>query len=116
MVYKSIHKYARISPFKARRVANTLKRKSYTDLMAYLRIMPHAAAKLIQKVAQSSAANALSRNPELDESHLFVKNIIIDEGPRTKRMWPRARGRADILLKRMSHITVELEDNLKNKE
>ncbi len=116
MIYKSIHRYARISPFKARRVANTLKKRPYTELMAYLQVMPHAAAKMIKKVAQSSAANALSQDSQLDESHLFVKNIVVNEGPRMKRMWPRARGRADVLLKRMSHITVELEDSLKGKE
>ncbi len=109
MVFTSIHRYARVSPFKVRRVAKALKKRAYPELIAYVNVLPHAAAKLIKKVAQSAAANALQQNPKLEEENLFVRNISVDEGPRMKRMWARARGRADVLLKRTSHISVELE-------
>lgn len=113
MTYKSEHKYAFISPSKVRRVANAVKKLSYVEMLAYLQHMPHRAGKLILKVLQSAAANALHEDSKLDESSLVVTSIIVNEGPRVKRMWPRARGRADILLKRMSHISVEISDGKK---
>lgn len=116
MVYKGIHKYARVSPSKARRVAAVLKQRPYTEFIAYVQVLPHSAVRIIKKAAQSLAASALIQNPKLDEANLFVKNIVVNEGPRVKRIWRRGRGKADILLKRMSHISVELEDSLKDKE
>lgn len=106
MQYKSEHKYAIISPSKVRRVARELQGKPYVDAIAYLNHLPHKGAKLILKVAKSAAANALVKDASLDESMLKIDSIIVNEGPRMKRMWARARGRADILLKRMSHISV----------
>ena len=108
MIYRSEHKYARIAPLKARRVAHAVQGLPYNKLVAYLNQMPHKGGKIILAVAKSAAANALNQDKSLDESVLVVKSIIINEGPRMKRMWPRARGRADILLKRMSHIIVEI--------
>lgn len=113
MIYKSIHKYARISPTKVRRVAVMMVGKSYDEAMAYLKYLPHAGAKLIKDVAHTAAANALSQNKQLDESSLVISSIIVNEGPRMKRLWARARGRADMLLKRFSHITVEVSDESK---
>ena len=55
-------------------------------------------------------ANALVANDKLDEDMLYVKEIRVDEGPRLKRIWCRARGRADQLLKRMCHITVTVAE------
>jgi large subunit ribosomal protein L22 len=52
----------------------------------------------------------LNLNSKLDEDMLYVKEIRIDEGPRLKRLWCRARGRADQLLKRMCHITVIVDE------
>ncbi len=110
MIYKSVHKYARISPTKVRRVANVMVGRSYDEAMAYLKYLPHSGARLIKNVAHAAAANALSQNSQLDEASLVVTSIIVNEGPRMKRMWPRGRGRADILLKRFSHITVAVSD------
>lgn len=110
MQYKSEHKYAIISPSKVRRVARELTKRPYVEVLAYLNNLPHRGAKLILKVAQSAAANALSKDASLTEDMLVVKSIIVNEGPRMKRMWARARGRADILLKRMSHISVVITD------
>jgi large subunit ribosomal protein L22 len=64
---------------------------------------------LIKKVIQSAAANALSNNRNLDEGMLVVSELYVNEGPRMKRLWVRARGRADLLLKRMSHITAVVD-------
>jgi large subunit ribosomal protein L22 len=71
--------------------------------------MPNKGAQLVNKVIQSAAANALSNNRNLDEEMLYVSELFVNEGPRMKRLWVRGRGRADMLLKRMSHITAVVD-------
>ena len=78
--------------------------------MAILENMPQKGARLIRGTLKSAMANALNANSKLDEDMLYVKEIRIDEGPRLKRVWFRARGRADQLLKRMCHITVVVDE------
>jgi large subunit ribosomal protein L22 len=109
MAYKAIAKFVRISPFKARRVADIVRSRPYPEAVAILNNMPNKGARLIQKVIQSAAANALSNNRGLDEGMLFVSELYVNEGPRMKRLWVRGRGRADMLLKRMSHITAVVD-------
>jgi large subunit ribosomal protein L22 len=94
------------SPFKIRPVADLVRRKPYAEAMAILEHMPHKGARLIRKVVKSAAANALDRNRKLGEDMLFVQELRVDEGPRMRRVWFRARGRADMQLKRMCHISV----------
>jgi large subunit ribosomal protein L22 len=108
--YEAHAKHILVSPTKIRRVADLVRRKPYIDAIALLDSMPHKGAFLIKKVIKSAAANALSRNKNLSEDMLFIKILLINEGPRLKRLWHRARGRADILLKRMSHISVVVEE------
>jgi large subunit ribosomal protein L22 len=78
--------------------------------MAMLERMPHRGAKLIRKTVKSAAGNALEHNKKLDEDILYIKDVQVNEGPRLKRVWFRARGRADMLLKRMCHITVVIDE------
>jgi large subunit ribosomal protein L22 len=108
--YRAISSYIIASPFKVRPVADLVRRKNYTDAMAILENMPHKGARLISKVMKSAASNALDRNKKLDEGMLYVKEIRIDEGPRMRRVWFRSRGRADMLLKRMCHISVTIDE------
>jgi large subunit ribosomal protein L22 len=109
MGYRAEAKFVRISPFKARRVADVVRRRPYTEAVAILSNMPHKGAHLVRKVIQSAAANALSNNRNLDEGMLYVSELYVNEGPRMKRLWVRGRGRADLLLKRMSHITAVVD-------
>lgn len=104
--YTAISKFLIASPTKVRPVANVIKMKSYPEAMAILENMPQKGARLLSSTMKSAASNALNRNKKLDEDMLMVKEIRIDEGPRLKRLWCRGRGRADMLLKRMCHITV----------
>jgi len=104
--YKATTKFLIASPTKVRPVANVIKNKSCSQAMAILEAMPQKGAKLISNTLKSAVANALNTNKKLDEDMLYIKEIRIDEGPRLKRVWFRGRGRADQLLKRMSHITV----------
>ncbi len=108
--YIATSKFLIASPTKVRPVADVVKLKSYTDAMAILENMPQKGARLLTKTMKSAASNALNRNKKLDEDMLFVKEIRIDEGPRLKRLWCRDRGRADMLLKRMCHITVIVDE------
>ena len=108
--YIATTKFLIASPTKVRPVANVVKLKSYSEAMAMLENMPQKGARLLTKTMKSAASNALNRNKKLDEDMLFVKEIRIDEGPRLKRLWCRGRGRADMLLKRMCHITVIVDE------
>lgn len=104
--YIATTKFLIASPTKVRPVANVVKRKTCSEAMAILENMPQKGASLIRGTMKSAIANALYANKKLDEDMLYVKEIRIDEGPRLKRVWFRARGRADMLLRRMCHITV----------
>jgi large subunit ribosomal protein L22 len=91
-------------------VADLIRRKPYPEAVSLLDNMPHKGARLIGKTVKSAASNALVQNKRLDEDMLYVRDILVDEGPRMKRVWFRARGRADMLLKRMCHITVVVDE------
>ncbi|GHV94622.1 50S ribosomal protein L22 [Spirochaetia bacterium] len=113
--YKAVSKYLIASPFKVRPVADLVRHKPYPEAISLLENMSHKGAKLIRKTVKSAASNALAGNKQLDEDMLYVRDIFINEGPRLKRVWFRARGRADMLLKRMCHITVVIDETgLKN--
>ena len=105
MEAKAIAKYVRMSPRKARLVANLIKGKDIQEAEAILRYTPNKAAKVIQKVLLSATANA-ENNLELDRENLVVISAIIDQGPYIKRIKPRAQGRADRMVHRTSHVTV----------
>jgi len=111
--YRAISKYLMGSPFKIRPVADLVRRKPYSEAVSILENMPHKGARLIGKTVKSAASNALSGNKKLDEDMLYVREIYIDEGPRLKRVWFRGRGRADMLCKRMCHITVVVDETAK---
>jgi large subunit ribosomal protein L22 len=102
--------FLRVSATKIRRVADNVRRKPYVEAMALLGVLPHKGARLISKVLQSAAANALAANKELDEGRLYVKELLVDVGPTMKRMWARGRGRADRLLKRSCHISAVVDE------
>jgi large subunit ribosomal protein L22 len=102
--YRATAKWLIASPFKVRPVADLVRKKPYADNV------PNKGAGLIKKVVVSAAANALNRNRKLDEDMLYVREIRIDEGPRMRRVWFRARGRADMLIKRMCHISCVIDE------
>lgn len=108
--YSARVKHVTMSPSKLRRVANNVRKKPYSEAVAILENLPQKGAGYLKKVIQSAAANALVQNKQLDEEMLYVKELRVDDGPRMRRLWPRARGRRDILVKRMSHISVVLDE------
>ena len=108
--YRAEAKYLLIAPSKVRRVADNVRKKPYSEAVAILENLPHKGERFLKKVVKSAAANALYQNKNLEEEMLYIKEILVNEGPRMKRMWLRGRGRADLLLKRMSHITVVVDE------
>lgn len=108
--YASVSKFLIASPTKVRPVALVIERQPCSKASAILANMPQKGARLLSKTLKSAVANALQANKQLDEDMLYIREIRIDEGPRLKRIWFRARGRADQLLKRMCHITVVVDE------
>ncbi|MCV6591145.1 MAG: 50S ribosomal protein L22 [Marinobacterium sp.] len=102
-------KGARISAQKARLVADQIRGKSVSEALTILAFSPKKAAAIIKKVLESAIANA-EHNNGADIDDLRVSTIFVDEGMTMKRIKPRAKGRADRIFKRNSHITVKVAD------
>lgn len=100
---------ARISAQKARLVADQIRGKSVGEALNILAFSPKKGADIVKKVLESAIANA-EHNDGADIDELHVSVIFVDEGVTMKRIKPRAKGRADRILKRNSHITVKVSD------
>jgi len=112
MEVRSIYKYARISPFKAREVTREIQGLPVSAALDLLAFTPKKAAFLITKTLKSAIANA-ENNANLKPDGLVVKEAIVGEGPTFKRIMARARGSASRILKRTSHIRIVLTDEIK---
>ncbi len=102
-------KYLRVSPRRSRAVAKKIKGKNVEEALAILRFTPKKAAQLLYKAIKSAADNAINRGEASDYSQLYIKRLMINEGPRLKRWRPEARGRVKIIRHRYSHYFVEVE-------
>ncbi|CAH1042487.1 MAG: 50S ribosomal protein L22 [Halomonas sp.] len=100
---------AALSAQKARLVADQVRGKPVAEAIDLLTFSPKKAAKLVKKVLQSAIANA-EENNGMDIDELRVSTICVDEGMTLKRIKPRAKGRADRILKRTCHITVKVAE------
>ncbi len=109
MESRAVGKYIRISPQKARLVADVVRGMDVDSALTTLRFMPKKGAVILRKVIESALANA-TQDDKIDVDNLFVKKIFIDGGPSLKRIRPRAMGRATGIIKRTSHITVVLDE------
>ena len=103
------HLFARSSAQKARLVADQIRGLSVDKALELLSYSPKKAAVLIKKVVDSAIANA-EHNEGADIDDLSITKIFVDEGPTMKRIMPRAKGRADRIMKRSCHITVVVSD------
>jgi LSU ribosomal protein L22P len=84
---------------------NAIRGKSVDEAFQILQMSPKKASRLVEKVLASAVANA-ENNAKLSRENLYVSHCVVDDGPRMKRIWMRGRGRADIIQRRMCHITV----------
>lgn len=109
MQVSATHKFARISPQKARLVADMIRGKDVETAVNTLEFTNKKAAELMKKVLNSAIANA-ENNEGADIDELKVTAVFVNEGPTMKRMRARAKGRGTRILKRTSHITVTVGD------
>jgi len=109
MQTQSVLKFVRLSPQKARLVADLVRGKKVDEALNILKFSNKKAAKILKKVLDSAIANAENNNGA-DVDELKVKEIFIDEGPTMKRTMPRAKGSADRIKKRTSHVTIRVSD------
>lgn len=105
MEAKAVSKFVRVSPRKARLVVDLIRGKSVTEALGILKFTPQKAAVPISKTLVSAVANA-EHNYDMNQDVLYVSEVYVDQGPTLKRYRPRAQGRADLMRRRTSHITV----------
>lgn len=101
---------ARVSPQKARLVADQIRGLSVSNAIDLLTFSNKKSAQIVKKVLESAIANA-EHNDGADVDELKVSSIYVNEGPVLKRMQPRAKGRGNRIAKRTSHITVKVSEN-----
>ena len=114
MPFQATHRNARISARKVRPLADMIRGRFADEALDLLRFQPHRGARMLEKVLRSALGNAQDpdQNPgkTMRVERLVVVDARVDGGPMFKRMRPRARGMAFMILKRTSHIHVTLED------
>ncbi len=114
MESKAVLRLARVSPRKARLVADLVRGMDVGEALEVLTFTRKKSAGLIKGLVESAVANAEYKsnraNAELDVDRLVVQQIYVDQGPTLRRFRPRARGMATKILKKTSHITVVLAE------
>jgi large subunit ribosomal protein L22 len=105
---RAVAKYIRVSPRKAKIVVDLIRGKRVDDALAILTFTPKSACTVLIKLLNSAIANA-ENNLEMDRGSLFVAEVYADQGPTLKRYWARSHGRADVIKKRTSHLTIVLD-------
>ena len=110
MEAKAVARYVRVSPQKARLVVDLIRGKNVNNAIATLAFTRKAVSKIIDKVLKSAVANAENTKKKIDVDTLFVKKAYVDQAPTMKRTHAKAMGRANIIRKRSSHITIVLDE------
>jgi len=108
MAYVAKHRYARIAPRKARLLADMVRGRKVDDALVLLEFSKQRASGMIAKVIKSAAANAGEQSA--DGRKLVVTKCWVDPGPVLKRFQPKDRGKSYSIMKRTSHIVVELDE------
>ena len=109
MIAKASARYIRMTPRKVGYVLTPLRRRTVAEALTILSETNRRAIKPVAKVIASAFANAKQQQPQLREDDVIISRAIANEGPRWKRFRAAAFGRAARVLKRTTHITVELE-------
>ncbi|OGI09744.1 MAG: 50S ribosomal protein L22 [Candidatus Melainabacteria bacterium RIFCSPLOWO2_02_FULL_35_15] len=112
---KAIAKYIRMSPRKLRRVVNEIRGKDTNSAQVILKFMPYAGARVVEKVLKSAVSNA-KENEKLNPDELRITKAFVDQSTTLRRWRPMSRGRGYPILKRTSHVTLEVgvDENLIN--
>ena len=108
MPFQAMHKFARISPRKARLLMNLIRGRDVDDALSLLRFAKQRSSEMIEKVVRSAVANA-NENENPPRNTLYVAKAWVDPGPVIKRFQPKDRGKAYSIKKRTSHLVVALD-------
>ena len=111
MQVQASQQHIRMATRKVRLVANLIRGLDVEDARTTLLFTRKAITPVISKILQSAVANAVNNN-KLDKKKLFVKEILVNQGPTMKRVMPRSQGRAYRILKRTSHVTIVLDERI----
>ena len=109
MEVRAVAKYVRISPRKLRLIMDQIRGKKVEEALNILKFSPKKGARMLKKLVYSAVANA-ENNFDIDVDRLYIKRIYTDQGPTLKRYKARALGRATMIRKRTSHLTVILDE------
>jgi large subunit ribosomal protein L22 len=116
MKIRAIARYVRFSPYKLRTLVDEIRDKSVDQAMGVLAVCALKKTVPVRKVLESAVANAKSVH-SIEQGHLRIKEIKVDQGPMYKYFRPGAQGRSNVYKRRFSHISVELEPvHLKKEE
>ena len=118
MEARAVHRHIGIPATKMRQVIDLIRGKSVEEALAILQYSPRLAARVVEKTLRSAIANATVRDeeegedapPPVDVEELFIHRVFADQGRTLKRLRPRARGSANRILKRQSHLTIVVSD------
>jgi len=102
-------RHLRMAPRKVRLVADSVRGKPVQEAVDQLQFMKRAAARPLGKLIRSAISNA-DQKGGIDVDTLYIKKVTVDQGPTLKRWLPRARGRADRIQKKTSHVTIILDE------
>jgi large subunit ribosomal protein L22 len=111
---KASARYLHISPRKMRLVTNLIKNMNVADALVQLDHLDKKAAPMVVKLLSSAVANA-KHNFSYDPEKLYIKSITADQGPVLKRYFPRARGSAFVIRRKLCHVNIVLEEKAKGK-
>src|ERR1700684_1655581 len=110
MPYQAKHRYARISPRKARLLMNLIRGRDVDDAITLLRFSKQRVSGMIEKVVRSAVANAAEQEVSASRNTLYVAQAGVDPGPVIKRFQPKDRGKAYPINKRTSHLVVTIDE------
>lgn len=106
---KAIVRFIHMTPRKLRLVLNVIRGKNALSALSILKFIPKRASRPLEKILKSAIANA-ENNLKLNSDKLFISQAYVDQGPTMKRFMPRAMGRASLIHKRTSHITIVVSE------
>jgi large subunit ribosomal protein L22 len=110
MPFEARHRFARISPRKARLVMDLIRGRDVDDAITLLRFSKQRVSGMIEKVVRSAVANATEQDVAQKRNALFVAKAWVDPGPTIKRFQPKDRGKAYSIKKRTSHLVVTVDE------
>jgi large subunit ribosomal protein L22 len=110
MPFQAKHRFARISPRKARLLMDLVRGRDVDEAITMLRFSKQRSSGMIEKVIRSAVANATEQEAVNRRNALYVAQAWVDPGPTIKRFQPKDRGKAYPIMKRTSHLCVTLDE------